>query len=252
MSLTVGNAVLTNITAQPFGYEETDTANGLTAKRWTLQGLATPDEWLDLLGVYNTWRNSKITEPDTAKSKVIGTTVAFSGSGAGENWTNVACWFTEAPSGEQAGAYISVSAALVDANQALAVILKQEENSEEASEDLPDLGTYTINGVVLTLLKPTEAYVAGPQLTKTVNGYHYVSGPMVVEKLIDIEGYFNVSQYPSGWANIRSWYESQILLIPTTNATFPITPPTASVEKKVVNGVSTTRYTVSITLGVVR
>lgn len=245
MAISIGAASFPTLTAQPFGYDETDTQSGLTARRWAIQGLLTPSEWLALLGVYDTWRDLKIQEDDTAVSGVVGTTVSFSGTGAGgATWTSIACWFSTAPSAEQVGAYLSVSVELVDANEALEVVLYQQQREAE-SEDLPDFGTITLGTTTLTLTKPVDSYGEGPALELTPTGNHYITGPLVVYRIKDVEGTTNLT----GWNNIRSWYESQIVAVPATSSYFPISVPSATAEKRVVNGVKTTVYTVSIQLG---
>jgi hypothetical protein len=245
MAISIGAASFPTLTAQPFGYDETDTRSGLTARRWAIQGLLTPSEWLALLGVYDTWRDLKIQEDDTAVSGVVGATVSFSGTGAGgATWTSIACWFSAAPSAEQVGAYLSVSVELVDANEALEVVLYQQQREAE-SEDLPDFGTITLGTTTLTLTKPVDSYGEGPALELTPTGNHYITGPLVVYRIKDVEGTTNLT----GWNNIRSWYESQIVAVPATSSYFPISVPSATAEKRVVNGVKTTVYTVSIQLG---
>ena len=271
-------------TNQTYGFEETDTREGMTAQQWTINGILTPAEWLDLLDEYNTWRGDTVTgrladdptskilsdSPDIATALAATTTVLFSGDGSviaagdpgNQVWTNIPCWFSTAPSAEQVGAFLNVSLVLIDAEQALQVLAKEEEVSEEDS-DLPDYGTYTINGVVLTLTKPIDAYGDGPALELTASGTHYINGPYVVEKIKDIEGTFDAATLgvaaadgdgvirPVAWNNILSWYESQIIAVPTPGSSFPISIPTATAEKKIVSGTPTTIYTVSIQLGVV-
>lgn len=247
MAITIGSASFPTLTAQPFGYDETDTRAGLTARRWAIQGLLKPSEWVTLVNTYTTWRNLRIQDDDTNLTGVVGSTVAFSGTGPGGlTWTNVACWFSGAPAAEQTGAYLSVGVELVDANQALEVLLRQAEKSSEA-EDLPDFGTITIGSTVVKLTKPVDAYGEGPALELTATGVHYVTGPLVVYKIKDVEGTTDLT----GWNNIRSWYESQIIAVPSTGSYFPITSPTATAERRVVNGAKTTVYTVSIQLGLV-
>ena len=247
MAITIGSFSFETLTAQPYGYEETDTRAGLTARKWAIQGLLKPSEWLSLLGVYDTWRNTRIQDDDSLASGTVGTTVAFSGTGAGgATWTNIACWFISAPAAEQSGAYLAVTVELVDANQALAVLLRAEEKSSEA-EDLPDFGTITIGTTTVKLTKPVDSYGEGPSLELTATGNHYITGPLVVYKIKDVEGTTTLT----GWNDIRSWYESRIIAVPSPDSYFPISIPTATAEKKVVDGVKTTVYTVSIQLGLV-
>lgn len=246
MSVTIGSVTFPNLTAQPFGYDEVDTRAGQTARKWSISGLMTPLEWLDLLAEYNTWRDLRILEDPVLENPVVGTTVLFSGTGAGgELWSNIPCWFSVAPSGEQAGIYILASVEVVDAAEALEVVVRQQENEEATSEDNPDLGTVNIGGAVLTLLKPMETYAQGPQLEFTTTGVHYLTGPLAVYKIRDIEGTTDAT----GWGLVQAWYESQIVAVPLTGSWFPISPPSASARNKLVSGVTTVEYTVSIQLG---
>lgn len=248
MAVTIGSATFSNLTAQPFGYQETDTQKGLTSRKWAVSGLLTPSEWLSLLSAYDTWKNQRIDDEDSLVSGVVGTTISFSATGpGGQSWSGVACWFTSAPEASQSGAYLAASFEVVDAAQALEVLLRQQELSEE-QEDLPDFGTVTLGTTTLTLLRPMESYGEGPALELTPAGVHYVSGPLVVYRIRDIEGTTDVN----GWNAIRDWYEEQIVEIPPVNTWFPISIPTVSAQNKVVAGVKTTEYTVSIQLGRVR
>jgi hypothetical protein len=247
MSITIGSVAITNLLAQPFGYNESDTTAGRTAQKWAISGLVTPSEWLDLLDEYNNWRDLRILDEPTKISEVVGTTISLSGDGpSGQLWSDIECWFLSSPVGTQAGIYIQVDFELVDASQALEIILKEKETEqEEEDESLPDLGTYTIGSAVLKLLKPKETYSAGPSLQLTASGIHYISGPLVVQKIYDIEGTTDAS----GWDSIREWYESIIIETPFPGTWFPTGVPSASAENKIVDGVTTIQYTVSIQLG---
>ena len=243
--VTIGTASFPYLTAQPFGYEETDTRAGLSARKWLVTGLLEPSEWLALLGVYDAWSNTRIEDEPTKISGVVGHTIAFSGTAGSQSWSNVASWFIGAPQAEQSGSKLKASVELVDANQALAVLLKQQENEEAVDEDTsPDLGTITIGTTVLTLLKPVETFGGGPQLELTASGAHYLTGPLVCQKVRDVEGTTNAA----GWNGILSWYESQITGVPSASSYFPISAPTATAENKIVSGVTTVQYTVSIQL----
>ncbi len=247
MTASIGSFTFPNLTAQPFGYDETDVKSGQTARKWTLSGLLLPSEWVSLLGVYDTWRNTRIQDEATATSGVVGTTVAFSGTAnGGQSWSNVACWFSSAPNGTQSGKYISASVEIVDANQSLAVILKQQETAT-SEEDIPNLGTFSLGGATLTLLKPPDSYSDTPELQLTATGNHLISGAKVVVRVKDIEGTTDAA----GWASVRSWYESAITTTPSVNGYFPLSAPVASAKNKIVSGQTIIEYTVSIQLGVV-
>jgi hypothetical protein len=243
MTVSIGDAVFSTLLAQPFSYEEAETRNGLTARKWVVTGLLTPVEWLDLLDVYNTWRDLRIDDPDTATSASIGVTVLLSGTGpGGQQWTDVDCWFIAAPKGEQSGNRISASVELVDATQALQVALKGQEIADLVEEI--DFGTITLGDATLQLTKPADSYNQGPSTQLTVTGKHYINGPLVVEKILDVEGLTDLQ----GWNDVRSWYESTIVLQPSTDSYFPISPPTTTAENRIIDGIKTVQYTVSIQL----
>jgi hypothetical protein len=247
MAITIGSTSFPTLTAQPFGYEETNTRAGQTARKWLITGLLRPSEWLDLLDEYDGWRNIRIEEEPTETSDVVGTTVAFSGDGPGDQaWTSIACWFITAPQAEQSGAYLSASIELVDATEALEVLLKTKEEAA-AGENLPDLGTITIGTTTLTLLKPVDAYATSPTMELTATGTHYIQGALVPYNIKDVEG----TTDSAGWTAIRAWYETQIDAVPLTGSYFPITSPSASAANRVVGGVTIVEYTVSIQLGLV-
>jgi hypothetical protein len=247
MAITIGDTDFPTLTAQPFGYEETNTRAGQTARKWLITGLLKPSEWLDLLDEYDGWRDVRIEDEPTETSNVIGTTVEFSGDGPGDqSWTNVDCWFIKAPQAEQSGAYLSASVELVDANEALAVLLKTQEEGE-GSESLPDLGTFTLGSATLTLLKPPDTYTSLPQLDLTATGNHLISGSKKVIYVKDIEGTTDLA----GWDAVRDWYDETVVVTPAIGAYFPISVPAATASNKIVSGITTVEYTVSIQLGVV-
>jgi hypothetical protein len=228
---------------QPFGYDEQDVRRGQTARKWAITGLMSGADWLDLQQIYNDWRDAKIVEDSPADTGVVGAVVTLSMDGAAlQTWTSVDCWFSVAPTANQAGVWLDVSFELVDANQSLDLI---QLAALEEDELLPDYGTVTIGTSTLTLKKPINAYGEGPALQLTSSGTHYISGPLVVYRIKDIEGDTDVN----GWNNVRAWYEAQIVAIPVTGSDFPITPPTATAQRKIVSGVPTDVYTVSIQLG---
>lgn len=247
MTVIVGNFSFNRLTAQPFGYQSTDTSAGLSVKSWSVSGLATPAEWLNLLNVYDNWRNLKIAEDPAVETGVIGATVSLSINGAGgQSWSNVACWFQNPPEGQQQGVYIAVNFVLVDAAEALQVAIKQEEAGSQ--EDELDLGTYILAGVTLKLRKQPDSYTFGPTLELGATGSHYLTGPLDVTQVKTIEGETNAS----GWSTIRAWYENIVQSTPASNTYFPIAPPQAEAENKIINGVKSLIYVVSVDLALVK
>ena len=243
MTITIGAFSCDLLTVQPFGYEG-EARTGLTARTFQISGLLTPAQWQSLLSVYNTWRDTRITDADTAQSGVVGTTIALTANANGVSVSALPCWFADAPSGEQAGAYISASVTLVDAAQALAVLLREQEKSRQSSEaNLPNLGTVTLGSAVVTLTKPMDTRQDGPTVALTATGVSYVTGPLAAHKVRQIEGYITTGTFD----NVLSWYDTTIAAVPAASSYFPITAPTATAEVIIDGGVKSTRYTVSLT-----
>jgi hypothetical protein len=249
MTITIGAFTCQTLTAQPFGYEG-DARTGLTARTFQISGLLTPTQWQSLVSVYNTWRDTRITDADTLSSGVVGTTVALTINANGLSVTALACWFAEAPTGEQAGAYINTSLNLVDSAQALAVLLREEEKSRQSTEALiPSLGTITFtraSGVspIVTLTAPMDTRQDGPTVALTATGTSYVTGPLVAHKIRNVEGFISTGSFE----NLLSWYDETVAAIPAATSYFPITAPSATAEVIITGGVKATRYSVTLTV----
>lgn len=242
MTITIGAFSTNALTAQPFGYEG-EARSGLTARTIRVSGLLTPTQWASLLSVYNTWRDTRITDPDTLQSASVGTTVNVTVSSSnGISVTSLPCWFVDPPSGEQLGAYVSASAVLVDAAQALQVVLRTKEK-DDTTKDLPNLGTVTVGSATITLTKPMETRQDGPGVALTATGVSYVTGPLAAHKIRQIEGFVSSGSY----SDILSWYDTTISSVPSSTSWFPISPPTATAEVVVNGGVKSTRYNITLT-----
>lgn len=244
MTVTIGAVTLQHLQAQPLGYDESDTKGGVTARQWEIQGLVTGSEWVSLLGVYDTWRNTKIDEEPAEVSKVLGTTVAFSGTGyGGQTWTNIPCWFNAAPSGSQSGSMVLISFGLIDANQALEVILKEVED-EAAQEEEIDYGTITLGGVVITLLDDPDIFVDTPAVELTAGGKHYATGPQVVTEGKNIRG----TIVGTAKNTLRTWYKNTAQANPVVGQYYPTSPPIFTGVNKIVGGNPVLYYEVSLSL----
>jgi hypothetical protein len=241
VGLTIGSAAFPTLSAQPFGYNQTDTSRGLTARQWQITGPLKPSEWLTLITAYETWRDARIVDATAKDSLVVGQTVSFSGTGAGgTTWTNIPCWFTSAPSAEQQGFYLQASITLVDAAQAAQIASIQKE--EESGSSL-DLGTIVLGGATIKLTNQPETYSDGPQLELTAAGTHYITGALVPVRIRNIKG------TTQNWTALKSWYESTIRTRPGTGSLFPTSPPIVdSVEEQLVGGSLVLVYEVSLTL----
>lgn len=248
MSLSIGDFSTNSLTAQPLGYDG-ESREGLTSRRWRIAGLLTAAEWDDLISEYDTWRNLRITDPDSVTANSIGSTVSFTGSGFGSgSWSAVACWFSSAPTAEQVGAYVSASAELVDATQALQVLLRQKEKQKQAAEDLPALGTITLGSVTLTLLDPPDGRSDVPTPTLTAAGRHYLSGTLAATKTRRVRAYVDGEDHDI----LRSWFDTTVAATPAVGDWYPTAFPEATAEVAVTDGVKATRYTVEISLVQIR
>ena len=180
----------------------------------------------------------------------MGTTVALTASANGVSVTSLACWFADAPNGEQAGAYISASVTLVDAAQALAVLLREQEKSRESTEaQIPSLGTVTFTrgsgtSPIVTLTAPMDTRQDGPTVALTATGVSYVTGPLVAHKIRNVEGYLSTGTFE----NLLSWYDETIAAVPSATSYFPISAPSATAEVIVSGGVKSTRWSVTLTV----
>ena len=243
MTLTIGSWVYSGnrYTVQPYGYDQVDVRLGLTARKCRLEALMTSAEWQGLLTVYNTWRDTRITDPDSVTSNSVGTTVDVTAAANGVTWAGVACWFLSAPSGEQVGAYVQASVELVDAAQSLQVLQRQGGGSGAKYY----FGTWVLGATTIQLTKPPETYTDVPQMALTAGGASYITGPLTATRVRELEGDTDAA----GWAAIQTWYETTIQTSPSTGDWYPISAPTASAEAQIVAGARTDIYTVSIALG---
>lgn len=244
MTLTIGAFSTNALTAQPFGYEG-DARRGLTARKWSVKGLVTKAQWASLISVYDTWRDLRITDQDTLLSGTVGSTVSFTGTGFGQSWSAVACWFTAPPSATPAGVYLDASVELVDANQALAVLLREQEKQRQANEALiPSFSTITLGTVTVTPLVPPDGYADTPQPQLSAGGRHYFTGPLGATATRLVRAHVNATDY----ATLRTWFQTQTQSTPASGVWYPVAFPTPTAEVIISGGAKTTRYTVEISL----
>lgn len=246
MSVTINGLTLTSLTAQPFGYEAEDVRAGLVARSWTIAGLLNSTQLASFKSIFDTWVAARQADADSLSANSIGTTVSLSASANGLTASGVACWFTEAPSFEQVGAYVQLSATLVDATQALAVAKKALEKSAQADTALtPSLGTVTLGGVVITLTEPMETLDDLPTLERTAGGFAYVQGPLRSSRVRTITG---TVANEAAVTTLRNWVATTVQSTPAAGDWWPTSPPVASVEAKIIGGLKTNVWTVSITV----
>ena len=244
MAITVGSLTLRDLQSFPFTHSG-DALTGQTARRWPVKAIVSPADWLTLNGIYTTWRGNRLADADTMVSLAVGSTVNTSGSIWGMSWSNVAAWFSAAPTPEPAGSMVSVSFELVDAAQMLAVMLRSDAIGTEVQDNESTYGTYTLGTVTLNLTGQPEGYEDGPTMEMAGSGTHVIKGPLAASKVRKIQGWTHTT---NAGATIRTWYESQIATKPAVGAWWPISPPTIEQTPVIVGGARVTRYLVGIDL----
>jgi len=246
---TIGAFTCEFLTVQPVGYDG-EARSGLTSRAYQLSALLTTAQWASLLAVYDAWYASRITDADTLLSASVGTTVPVTISANGITVTALPCWFTEAPKGEQFGAYVQATVTLVDAAQALAAVLRTEERSRQRTEaKIPTLGTFTLGSCTLTLIKVPETYADLPKMSLTASGTTLIQGPPNCTRVRELEGWTDAS----GWTALQTWLEAIAAnRYPSAGTWFPLSAPKATAEVIITGGAKYTRYTVTITVGQVQ
>lgn len=204
-----------NLTAHPLGFDG-DAQRGRTAETLTFAGLLRSTEANTLLGIYRAWRDAKLPEEDPARTGVVGATVAVTDSGPGFSWSARPAWFREPPAIEQVGGYTRVTASLVDAAQALAVLLREQEESLEVEAGL-GLGTRTFGGAVVNLTARPNDFgdLSQPELSPA--GAHVITGPLAVEEIERIEGWVTAAHLPT----LESWLKTTVATRPAAGTWFP-------------------------------
>lgn len=248
MTVTVGSLTITNHQEIPFAHGG-DAQRGLTARRWPIKAIVTPAEWVTLNTIYTDWRTARLTDQDTMVSLSVGSTVNTSGSIWGMSWSDRAAWFSAPPQPAAVGALVSVSFELVDANQQLAIMLRESELATQISDNDSTYGTYTLGTLTLNLTSNSDGFEDGPTMELAGTGTHVIKGPPMASKVRRITGWTNTS---GAGATARSWYETQISTTPAVNAWFPITPPNVEQQAIIVNGARLTRSIISVDLKQVR
>jgi hypothetical protein len=236
MAVTVGGLSFGNLVAQPLEYDG-EARYGRTATAWRLQGLLNQTQWSLLNQTYKAWRDSRINDEDSRTSNSVGTTVLFSGTAAGITWTSIPCWFSEAPSGESKGTWVQCDFTLINAAEALQALQAAE------AQTAYTFGTFSY-GATLKLRRPVETFAFVPQIQQTVSGKHYISGPNQLTTAYTVEGETDAT----GWGQVLSRYASDVSGTPVNGQYFPTSPPSAVAEAKIVNGVRTDTYVVSLEL----
>lgn len=245
MSITVGTLEITALRELPYSHDG-DSLSGRTARRWPVSCILTPADWLSLDEIYTDWRALRLADPDTMVSLDVGTTVACSGSVRGMTWEDVPAWFSAPPVPTAVGAMVGCSFELIDAEQQLAIMLREREVETQIEDDQTSIwGTYSIGDVTINLTAQHDSYEDAPTMELAATGTSVIRGPLTASRLKSIEGW---THDEDAEASLRAWYEEQIETTPAVDDYWPTSPPEVQAVPVIVAGVKVTRYLVSMTL----
>jgi hypothetical protein len=209
----------------PFGFDSTDVTRGRTAETLALTGLLLRADAEAVVDLYRAWREVRVLEEDPKKSGAVGTTVAVTGEGIGFDWTNVPCWFSQAPEITYAGVYARVAVSFVDAAQALEIMMEEK---EDADEDGLNYGTITLGGAVINLTSYPTSYTDFPQLDRNPVGIHVISGYLSLVEIQDVEGWVSDTDL----ALLTSWLNTTVMTTPAADSFFPVSWSRPKVEAR--------------------
>lgn len=244
MGLTVATLPILRPLAIVPGFDVGNAEQGICRRTWQISALFSPSEWVAIIGAFNTWRTAREAESIADISNSVGTTVALDGAFRGQTWTNVACWFLDAPSQDLAGRRIRGSFSLVEAAEALEMSRRLQRLDQDQAQPL-DFGTYSVGGVSLTLLKLPDALGDGPSVETAATGADVISGPLLVASKKEIEGWTTSG---TAWATIMAWYATSIASPPAAGTWWPEAKPTVVAEPWVSGTTRTVRYVVTVPL----
>jgi len=247
IQLSYGATTLTlrYLQAQPFGYEEAETEQGLTAQRFVVAGLCTPAQWATVCSIFDAWQAAKILEAPTVASRAVGATVSLTCSARGRSVTGLGCWVTAAPASETVGGWEKVNFTLVNAAQKLAVLLRQNEKGRLAGDAfLPAYGTITLGTTTLALLDQPEGFEDGPTLEPTSTGGFVARGPLVASEVRTVRGVTN----SAGWTAVKAWFAATIAARPGATDFWPVGELGLERDQIVSGGAVVERYIVTVKL----
>lgn len=237
-----------NLTDHPYGYEEGEVRRGRAVRRWALTGIIAREDAATLASLFEAWNAAKFLEDDPARTGVVGATVAFTGEAPGFNWsTPVPCWFSGAPSIQMAGIFCRVSATVVDAAAALAVILRQGEEEAEQSAQL-NLGTLTFGSAVVNLTARPDGFSDLPSLALTPAGKHVITGPLAVTETRRVQGWVT----PANLTLLENWLSTTTAASPSAGGWFPTEWSEPVARRRSDGGTIGTYYDVSFAVSKIR
>lgn len=237
-----------NLSEHPVGYEESDTQRGRAARHWAISGIVSREDANTINDLFRAWYAVRILDGDPKETGIIGETVDFTGEAPGFEWEDsIPCWFVSAPQIQMAGAFCRVSLTVVDAEEALAILLAEKEDETE-DEDVLELGTLTFGSAVVNLRKRPEGYTDLPAVALNPSGRHVITGALNPTQILRVEGWVDATNLPL----LEEWVEDVTSETPTQGEYFLTEWSEPVADKRVQNGVMAIYYDVTFTVTKIR
>ena len=237
-----------NLSDHPVGWEESDVQRGRVARHWAISGIVSREDAAALSDLFRAWQADRILDGDPKETGIVGVTVDFEGEAPGFEWTTaIPCWFVSAPAIEMAGAFCRVSVTVVDAAEALAILLAEIEDETE-DEDVLELGTMTFGSAVVNLRQRPNGYTDLPGIALNSSGRHVITGPLLPTEILRIEGWVDDTNLPL----LEEWVEDVTSETPTQGQFFLTEWSEPKADKRVQNGVMDIYYDVTFTVTKIR
>lgn len=237
-----------NLSDHPVGWEESDVQRGRVARHWAISGIVSREDAATISDLFRAWQADRILDGDPKETGIIGVTVDFTGEAPGFEWTtSIPCWFVSAPQIQMAGIFCRVSLTVVDAEEALAILLAEVED-ETKDEDVLQLGTFVFGGAVVNLTQRPEGFTDLPGVALNSSGRHVITGALNLTQILRIEGWVDGSNLPL----LEQWAEDVTSLTPTQGDYFLTEWSEPKADKRVQNGVMDIYFDVNFTVTKIR
>lgn len=237
-----------NLVDHPFGYEDGNVQRGRSIRRWQLTGVVAREDAATISSLFSAWNAAKLLDDDPVRTGVVGATVGLTGSAPGFTWsTAVPCWFSGAPQIQMAGVFCRVSVSLVDAAQALAVILREGEEEAEQAAQL-QLGTQTYGTAVVNLTARPEGYSDLPTLALSPAGQTVITGPLGLTETRRVQGWVTAANLTL----LEAWLTTTTATSPAVGVWFPTEWSEPVARRRADGGTIGTYYDVAFSVSRIR
>ena len=237
-----------NLSEHPVGWEESDTSRGRAARHWAITGIVSREDAKTISDLFRAWSADRILDADPKETGQIGVTIDFVGEAPGFEWTTpISCWVVAAPSIELAGAFCRVSLTVVDAAEALAILLAEKEDETKDEEELA-LGTLVFGGAVVNLKARPQGYTDLPAVALNPSGRHIITGPLEATEILRVQGWVDAANL----ILLEEWVEDVTAATPGTASYFLTEWSEPVADKRVQNSVLDIYYDVNFTVTKIR